>query len=173
MPLQNTKPALLLAIALLVLLSGCSFCKLNGIVAVSYLLSDPGTGDPLPDTPYRLIFSNQKIIAFPFVTEKVTDSVIHGKTDSRGYTQVITVTRSESEDHDLLRRIGTGNFGIVYKMVDDTTGRPIRKGAYMVKMCDGTTWDGYSDDRGNTAYFSSESPCDVSLYTDSADIDIR
>ena len=179
MLLAYTKPAQLVAIASLVLLSSCSLNKQNerrtseNSVTVSYLLSDPGTGNPLPDTPYRLIFSNQTIIAFPMFTEKVSDKIIHGRTDDRGYTQFITVTRSESEDHDLLRRIGTGEFGIVFKMVDETTGHPIRKGEYMVKMCDGTTWDGYSDDKGNTAYFSSESPCDASLYTESADVDNR
>ena len=175
----NTKSlSCLVAAALLAQLSACSFHKQDkGFVSenstvVSYLLSDPKTGDPLPDTPYRLVFNNRTIIAFPAFTEKVSAGVIHGQTDHRGYTREITVTRSENEDHELLRRIGTGHFGLYFKIQDEITHSPVRKIYYTVTLCDGNMWDGYSDDRGNTAYFSSEAPCEISLYMDQTEVDV-
>jgi hypothetical protein len=116
--------------------------------------------------------------------EVIEEKVVHGITDSKGFTSVILLDKyPDPEDVILIRRVGSGFYGVTMliqgaepksekESETELVGDGIEKKEkvifknlnYLMKICKRKTYRGITNKNGITYYYTSNKPCDASLY---------
>ena len=135
----------------------------NGDYAYRFVLLQPRTGKPAPDTDFALTTSRATDYELPFVADE--KKVFQGRTDGEGRTPVFRLpVRLPDGAFDLRERFGSGPYGQTFHLTDhhdnDLFNMP-----YLLMTC--TTppryFRGYTYPNGDTAYTASYGPINIQL----------
>lgn len=135
----------------------------TGDYAYRFVLLQPRTGKPAPDTDFALTTSRATDYELPFVADE--KKVFQGRTDGEGRTPVFRLpVRLPDSAFDLRERFGSGPYGETFRLTDhhdnDLFNMP-----YLVMTC--TTpprfFRGYTYPNGDTAYMASDGPINIQL----------
>jgi hypothetical protein len=135
----------------------------GGDYAYRFVLLQPRTGKPAPDTDYALSISRGTDYELPFVADE--KKVFQGRTDGEGRTPVFRLpVRLPDGAFDLRERFGSGPFGETFHLTDhhdnDLFNMP-----YLVIACTNPPrfFRGYTYPNGDTAYTASDGPINIQL----------
>lgn len=135
----------------------------SGDYAYRFMLLQPRTGKPAPDTDYALSISRTTDYALPFVADE--KKVFQGRTDGEGRTPVFRLpVRLPDGAFDLRERFGSGPLGETFHLTDhldnDLFNMP-----YLLIACTNPPrfFRGYTYPNGDTAYTASEGPINIQL----------
>jgi len=135
----------------------------SGDYAYRFVLLQPRTGKPAPDTDYALTTSRATDYKLPFVADE--KKVFQGRTDSEGRTPVFRLpVRLPDNAFDLRERFGSGPYGETFHLTDhhdnDLFNMP-----YLVMTCTSPPryFRGYTYPNGDTAYMASDGPINIQL----------
>ncbi|WP_162892715.1 hypothetical protein [Blastomonas fulva] len=135
----------------------------SGDYAYRFVLLQPRTGKPAPDTDYALSISRTTGYELPFVADE--KKVFQGRTDGEGRTPVFRLpVRLPDGAFDLRERFGSGPYGETFHLTDhhdnDLFNMP-----YLIITCTNPPrffW-GYTYPNGDTAYTASDGPINIQL----------
>lgn len=135
----------------------------SGDYAYRFVLLQPRTGKPAPDTDYALSISRAADYELPFVADE--KKVFQGRTDSAGRTPVFRLPeRLPDGAFDLRERFGSGPYGETFHLTDhhdnDLFNMP-----YLLITCTSPPRfsRGYTYPNGDTAYTASDGPINIQL----------
>lgn len=136
-----------------------------GDYAYRFVLLEPRTGKPAPDTDYALSASRATDYELPFVADE--KKVFQGRTDSEGKTPVFRLpVKLPDAAFDLRERFGSGPYGETFHLTDHNDNDLFNM-PYLLMTC--TTppryFRGYTYPNGDTAYTASDGPINIQLRT--------
>lgn len=135
----------------------------SGDYAYRFVLLEPRTGKPAPDTDCALSISRDTDYALPFVADE--KKVFQGRTDGEGRTPVFRLpARLPDGAFDLRERFGSGPFGETFHLTDHNDN-DLFDMPYLLIACTSPPrfFRGYTYPNGDTAYTASDGPINIQL----------
>ncbi len=129
--------------------------------AYRFILMDPRTAKPSPNTDFAFSTNRNSNYDLPFVSDE--KKVFQGRTDASGQTPVFRLpVRLPDSAFDLRERFGSGSYGDKFQLID-VIGNGLSNTPYLLAICSTPPREfrRYTYPDGTTAYTASEGPADV------------
>jgi hypothetical protein len=136
-----------------------------GEYSYRFTLTDPRTGDPLPNHPFLLSTTVESKYDPKFDPDGNT--VYQGITDNNGQTPTFQLhSKIPDKDFDLRQRFGSGAFSTSFRLLSKTSGKTLRQEDYVIVLCSEPMefYPGYTNQNGDTGHVLSDKPLQAIVY---------
>ncbi|RNJ62719.1 MAG: hypothetical protein EDM03_08670 [Porphyrobacter sp. IPPAS B-1204] len=139
----------------------------SGDFAYRFVLYDPHTGMPAPNTDFDFSINASAGHQLPFVADE--KKVFQGRTNAEGETPLFRLdVRLPDSAFNLRERFGSGPYGEKFQLTD-IHGSGLANTPYRLMVCTQPpkSFRGLTYPTGDTVYVASEGPADIRLIIDS------